>query len=227
MSKPKKSEYKASEAEKANAAVAMADKKYFRENYLPKQREFLERSFTEESGLMSVGEGRAQADTMQALTSNPNRRAVGAVDAQADLASAAAAQQLQGTVQGLAGARQDQVAGIKSANQMAAQTAAGLSTASKIATTDTLNRAKAKQIRRAGMIGAATKLGVQAGRNVSQYRAAKQYNETPQGKENPIATNDNPFAVLTGFGLSGQNPGTNNNNNNNDSGGPSFLGGIF
>lgn len=225
MSKPKKSEFKASEVEKVNAAVAKADKDYFRENYLPKQREFLERSFNEESGLMSVGEGRAQADTMQALTSNPNRRAVAAVDAQADLAAAAGAQQLQGTVQGLAGARQDQVAGIKSANQMASQTAAGLSTASKIATTDTLNRAKAKQIRRAGLIGAATKLGVQAGKNYGQYRAAKQYNESAAGQKDPINTNDNPFKILTGFGLSGQNPVT---KNNDDNGGGGFLGGgIF
>ena len=139
MSKPKKSEFKASESEKVNAAVAKADKDYFRQNYLPKQKEFLERSFNQESGLMSVGEGRAQADTMQALTMNPNRQAVAAVDSQADLAAAAAAQQLQGTAQGLAGARQDQVAGIKSANQMASQTAAGLSTASKIATTDITN----------------------------------------------------------------------------------------
>ena len=173
---------------------------------------------------MSVGEGRAQADTMQALTMNPNRQAVAAVDSQADLAAAAAAQQLQGTSQGLAGSRQDQVAGIKSANQMASQTAAGLSTASKIATTDTLNRAKAKQIRRAGMIGAATKLGVQAGNNGGQYRAAKQYNESAAGLKDPIATNDNPFAILTGFGLSGQKPAA---NNDNDGGGSGFLGGIF
>ena len=227
MSKPKKSEFKASESEKVNAAVAKADKDYFRQNYLPKQKEFLERSFNQESGLMSVGEGRAQADTMQALTMNPNRQAVAAVDSQADLAAAAAAQQLQGTSQGLAGARQDQVAGIKSANQMASQTAAGLSTASKIATTDTLNRAKAKQIRRAGMIGAATKLGVQAGKNFSQYRAAKQYNQSAAGQKDPINTNDNPFAILTGFGLSGQSAGANNNNNDNDGGGSGFLGGIF
>lgn len=203
MSKPKSSDYKESEVDKVNAAVAMADKQYFRENYLPKQKEFIERSFKEESGLMSMGEGRAQADTMQALTQNPNRRAVGAVDAQADLASAASAQQLQGTAQGLLGARSDQVAGIKSANQMASQTAAGLSQASKIATTDTLNRAKAKQIRSASMIGAATKLGVQAGKNVGQYRAAQQYNQSAAGQKDPIKTNDNPFAILSGFGLSG------------------------
>ena len=207
MSKPKSSDYKESEVDKVNAAVAIADKQYFRENYLPKQKEFLERSFNQESGLMSVGEGRAGADTMQALTMNPNRRAVAAVDAQADLAAAAGAQQLQGTYQGLIGARSDQIAGIKSANQMAGQTAAGLSQASKIATTDTLNLAQAKQIRSAGNISAFKTLGVQAGQNYSQYRAAETINASELKKDEPdlvpMNKDANLFQILAGQGLGG------------------------
>lgn len=205
MSKPKSSDYKESEVDKVNAAVSVADKKYFRENYLPKQIEFIERSFNQESGLMSMGEGRAGADTMQALTMNPNRRAVAAVDSQADLAAAAGAQQLQGTAQGLMGARSDQIAGIKSANQMAGQTAAGLSQASKIATTDTLNLAAAKQIRNSGNISAFRTLGVQAGQNYSQYRAAEAINKGEEGKDNPdlvpMDPNANLFQILSGQGL--------------------------
>jgi len=204
VSKPKKSDYKASEAEKVNAAVAKADKAFFRENYLPKQKEFVERSFVEQDTLIAQGEGRAQADTMQALTSNPNRRAVSAVDTQADLASAASAQQLQGTTQGLLGSRSDQVAGIKSANQMAAQTAAGLSQAAKIATTDTLSRAKAKQIRTAGNIKAFGTLGQQVGKNVSQYRAAQAYNKG--NPDNKIPTSSNPFDIVFGQSI-GKTPG--------------------
>ena len=200
MSKPKKSDYKASEAEKVNAAVAKADKAFFRENYLPKQKEFVERSFVEQDTLIAQGEGRAQADTMQALTSNPNRRAVSAVDTQADLASAASAQQLQGTTQGLLGARSDQVAGIKSANQMASMTASGLSQASKIATTDTLNRAKAKNIRTAGLIKGATTLGVQMGKNFKQNEAAKIYNQTA-GTDDQINLSPNPFDIAFGQGF--------------------------
>lgn len=205
MSKPKSSDYKESEVDKVNAAVSVADKKYFRENYLPKQIEFIERSFNQESGLMSMGEGRAGADTMQALTMNPNRRAVAAVDSQADLAAAAGAQQLQGTAQGLMGARSDQIAGIKSANQMAGQTAAGLSQASKIATTDTLNLATAKQIRNSGNISAFRTLGVQGGQNYSQYRAAEAINKGEEGKDNPdlvpMDPNANLFQILSGQGL--------------------------
>ena len=161
MSKPDKP--KTSEVEKVNAAIALEDKKFYREQYLPKLKEFVNRSFNEEESMMNVAEGRAQADTMQALTSNPNRRAMMAVDAQADLASAASAQALQGTRQGLQAARSDQVTGIKMANQMASQTAAGLSQASRIATTDTLNKIKAKQTRTQGLIKAGQTLGVAAG----------------------------------------------------------------
>lgn len=200
MGKPKKSDYQASEVEKINASIALADKKFFKENYLPKQKEFAERSFKEQETLMSLGEGRAQADTMQALTQNPNRRAVASVDSEADLASAASAQQLQGTAQGLTGARSDQIAGIKSANQMAAQTASGLSQASKIATTDTLNQARAKQIRTSGNIKAFTTLGTQAGENFQQYRAAKAYNETVADPDK-INISDNPFDIVFGRSL--------------------------
>ena len=70
MSKPDKP--KTSETEKVNAAIALEDKKFYREQYLPKLKEFVNRSFNEEESMMNVAEGRAQADTMQALTSNPN-----------------------------------------------------------------------------------------------------------------------------------------------------------
>lgn len=173
MSKPKAPDYKASEVEKTNAAIAMQDKQFYRENYLPKLKEFTEQSFRDEGALINVAEGRAQADTYQTLTGNPNRRAMMSVDAQADLTSAAAAQQLQGTAQGLTAARSDQVSGIKMANQMASTTASGLSQASRIATTDTLNKAAAKQTRTQGLISAGTILAKQGGENVRQYRAAK------------------------------------------------------
>ena len=195
MSKPKAPDYKASEVEKMNAAIAMQDKQFYRENYLPKLKEFTEQSFRDEGALMNVAEGRAQADTYQTLTANPNRRAMMSVDAQADLTSAAAAQSLQGTRQGLTAARSDQVSAIKMANQMASTTASGLSQASRIATTDTLNRAAAKQTRTQGMINAATILGKQGAENVKQYRAAQTANlnyATKQGKsiDDPSIQND-------------------------------------
>ena len=173
MSKPKASQYKASPVEKINAAIALKDKQRFREKFSPVLQAYVASSFAGEESLQGVAEGRAQADTMQVLTNRPGLAAVQRVDAQADLASAAAAQQLQASAQGLTAARSDQVGGIKMANQQASQTAAGLSQASKIATTDTLNRAKAKQTRTQGMIKAATILGKQAGSNFQDIQALK------------------------------------------------------
>lgn len=172
MGKPSKSDYKASEQEKVGAAIASADKDWFNKEYLPKTIEFVQNSFNEEGALISKAEGVASADTMQALTSNPNRNAVMSVDAEADLASAGAAQMLQGTTAGTVGARSDQISGIKMANNMAATTTAGLSQSSKLATSDTLNRMKAKNIRVAGTMKAGTTLGKVMGSNFQDYNAA-------------------------------------------------------
>jgi len=173
LSKPKASQYKASPVEKINAAIALKDKQRFRQKFSPVLQAYVASSFAGEESLQGVAEGRAQADTMQVLTNRPGLAAVQRVDAQADLASAAAAQQLQASAQGLTAARSDQVGGIKMANQQASQTAAGLSQASKIATSDTLNRAKAKQTRASGMFKAATILGKQFGSNFQDVRALK------------------------------------------------------
>lgn len=180
MGKPSKSDYKASEQEKVGAAIASADKDWFKQEYLPKTIEFVQKSFNEEGALISKAEGVASADTMQALTSNPNRNAVMSVDAEADLASAGAAQMLEGTTAGTVGARSDQISGIKMANNMAAQTTAGLSQSSKLATSDTLNRMKAKNIRVAGNMKAGTTLGKVMGSNFQDYNAAI---ETNKGKK--------------------------------------------
>lgn len=185
----------------------MQDKQFYRENYLPKLKEFTEQSFRDEGALINVAEGRAQADTYQTLTGNPNRRAMMSVDAQADLTSAAAAQQLQGTAQGLTAARSDQVSGIKMANQMASTTASGLSQASRIATTDTLNRAAAKQTRTQGLISAGTTLAKQGGENVRQYRAAKIANldATAKGvdKKDLLKTRDSAVGAFFGGPFTG------------------------
>ena len=47
-SKPKSSEFKASEQEKALASVSLAEKNYFREKYLPKLTELRDKSMIEE-----------------------------------------------------------------------------------------------------------------------------------------------------------------------------------
>lgn len=144
-SKPKKSEYQASEQEKALASTSLAEKKYFQEKYLPKLTELRDRSSNE--NYEGVATGRAQADTMQAL-SRPSLQAAQSVDTSADLASAAGAQALQGRAQGLMAKRGDQVNVLKNARGMQADAQQGLSRAARIESTKQLQFAKAKQARR-------------------------------------------------------------------------------
>ena len=64
-SKPKKSEYKPSAAEKASAAVALAEHRYFKEKYDPLLQKMRDASKNDDSA--DVLRGRANADTMQTL----------------------------------------------------------------------------------------------------------------------------------------------------------------
>lgn len=154
-SKPKSSEYAASEQEKALASVSLAEKNYFREKYLPKLTQLRDRSSTE--NYESVATGRAQADTMQAL-SRPSLQASQAVDTAANMASAAGAQALQGRAQGLTAKRGDQVNVLKNARGMAADAQSGLSKAARIESTKQLQFAQAKQNRRNANFAMGTKL---------------------------------------------------------------------
>ena len=169
-SKPKASAYAASESEKATASIALADKQYFKDKYLPKLTELRDRSSTE--NYQGVARGRAQADTMQALTNRPSLAATRSVDASADRAAAAGSQLLQGSLQGLAAQRGDQVNVLKQARGMAADATSGLSRAAKIATTKNLQFAQAKQNRRNANFAMGTKLAAGAIGNITQNKLA-------------------------------------------------------
>jgi len=169
-SKPKASEYSASESEKATASIALADKQYFKDKYLPKLTELRDRSSNE--NYQGVARGRAQADTMQALTNRPSLAATRSVDASADRAAAAGSQLLQGSLQGLAAQRGDQINVLKQARGMAADATSGLSRAAKISTTKNLQFAQAKQNRRNANFAMGTKLAAGAIGNVQQNTLA-------------------------------------------------------
>ena len=64
-SKPRQSDYQPSAAEKASAAVAMAENKYFKAKYDPLLQKMRDASKTDDSA--DVLRGRANADTMQTL----------------------------------------------------------------------------------------------------------------------------------------------------------------
>ncbi len=142
-SKPKASDYKASDAEKASASVAMAEYQYFKEKYDPLLQQMRDKSLTEDvqSGLR----GRANADVMQALSA-PSYEAATSSTAAGDTGQAltgqlgaanVAAKQVQNTMQsGVLGTARGQVADAQS----------GMAQASRLATSSALERARANQM---------------------------------------------------------------------------------
>jgi len=165
VSKPKASEYKASESEKALASVSLSDKKFFREAYLPKLKEM--RDISEKQDYTGVAEGRGNADTMQALTNRPALAATRSVDATADLASAATGQAANAYFQGTVGKKEDQLGVLKNARGLANTATSGLSRAGKIETSNQLASAQAKQTRRNAKIKSVERGYVQFGSNLS------------------------------------------------------------
>ena len=85
-SKPKQQDYEASDAEKASASVAMAEYQFFKEKYDPLLQQMRDKSMQEDPG--DTLRGRANADTMQALTSQPSYQQTQSTTATGDMAQA-------------------------------------------------------------------------------------------------------------------------------------------
>jgi hypothetical protein len=107
---------------------------------------------------------------MQALTSSPSLRAAQSVDAAADLASAAGAQQAQAEFQALQAKRQRQVGVLGTARGQAADATTGLSRAAQIQSTKDLEFAKARQQERDARFAAGLKLATTIGSQVLQNK---------------------------------------------------------
>ena len=122
-SRPKASEYEATEAEKVQAKVAKAEKDYFNEKYSPLLREMRDISLKENYGNYVAGV--AGADTNQALQ-KPSLAAVQSVDTSANRLSASMEMQQQAQAQGLAAQRQRQVGVLATARGQQADATTGL-----------------------------------------------------------------------------------------------------
>ena len=143
-SKPKKEEYKASELEKTNAAVAAAEKAYFRKNYQPLLTQMRDESLREDDQ-KRILKDRAQADTMQALTGQrPSLAATQAVDYQSDLASAALGQQMQASRAAKDISTTMQTGVLGTARGQAADAQSGLAAASRMRASRELAETQAK-----------------------------------------------------------------------------------
>lgn len=142
-SKPKQKDYEASDAEKASASVAMAEYQYFKQRYDPLLQQMRDKSMNEDvaSGLR----GRANADTMQALTSQPNYQQTQSTSATGDMAQA-----YQGQL-GVANTNAKNIQNTMRTNVLgtargqAADAQSGMAQASRLQTSQALQRAQANQ----------------------------------------------------------------------------------
>ena len=150
--KPKKSEYKASVAEKVEASVSKAEYDRYKKLYSPVLRDWRDDSKRDFKGLLR---SRAGADVMQATTGNlPNVGVVESPGLGAERARLAAGAMLEGSLQGAAVQQNLQTDVLAAARNQAAQTQAGLGKVARIGASDVLANASNKQLVR-GAIGSA------------------------------------------------------------------------
>ena len=167
-SKPKQKDYQPSAAEKASAAVAMAENKYFKEKYDPLLQKMRDASKTDDSA--DVLRGRANADTMQTLAGSASYdRAASGASGGAE-AQAYQAQLAQADKAGLQIKNNMQLGVLGTARGQAADAQTGMGAAGNMGASRVLTQAKAKQMKREARMGAlgqvATSLVLQGGKNM-------------------------------------------------------------
>lgn len=153
--KPKKP--KPSEADKVNASVAIAEYNNFKQKYDPLLQKMRNESLTEDT--TSMLRSRSNADTMQALTDNLSLQGSQRIDAGADMAQATQGQLGQATLKGTQLKNRMQSSVLGTARGQAADAQRGMANASRLATSEALAKAKAKQ----DVSQAKFKAGVQLG----------------------------------------------------------------
>ena len=143
-SKPKQQDYKPSEGEKSSASVAMAEYTYFKQKYDPLLQKMRDESLSTNDDKML--RGRANADTMQALTSGSMAQQALSGQGSDDLAQAYQGQLgiADSSAEDIRNKRQMNVLGI--ARGQAADAQSGMAQAANLQTSEALARAKNKQL---------------------------------------------------------------------------------
>ena len=141
--KPKKEDYKPSEAEKASAAVAKAEYDYFKANYEPLLLDM--RDFAEKQDFRSDIRGRAATDVSQALTDDLSLNQVTNVSILGDTAGAYSGQLQKAEAAALDVKNTLGTGVLGTARGQAAEAQTGMAQASRLATSEALNRAKTNQ----------------------------------------------------------------------------------
>ena len=152
--KAKKAEPTASE--KTNASVATAEYQYFKDNYDPLLQQMRDQSMTQDTS--STLRGRANADSMQALTSNLNYQQTQNVQDAGSLATGYRGQlgAANASSKQIDNKAQTNVLGV--ARKQAADSQSGMAEASRMAASESLSKMEAKQRTTAAKWGAVGQL---------------------------------------------------------------------
>lgn len=142
-SSPKQADYKPSAAEKASASVALAEYKSFKRKYDPLLQQMRDQS--KSNDVTNTLRGRANADTMQALTTNTSYQNTQANDISSDMAKAYQGQLGVANRSGKDIQNKMQTSVLGTARGQAADAQTGMAQASRLGTSQALARAKAKQ----------------------------------------------------------------------------------
>jgi hypothetical protein len=156
-SSPKQSDYQPSESDKANAAVGKAEKDFFDQNYGPLLRQMRDKSMTQDQA--RVLRGRANADTMQALTGETSFQGSQRVGAAGDMSQALQGQLGIADRSGLDIQNKMRTNVLGTARGQAADAQTGMAQASRLDTSTALNRARANQEVAQSKLNAGVKLG--------------------------------------------------------------------
>ena len=155
--KPKKSEYKASEAEKAEASVSLAEHQRYKKLYEPVLTGWREDSERDFQGLLR---GRAGADVAQATTGQmPSVAAVESPGLSPERASLAAKSMLAGSLQGRNIKTGLQTNVLAAARKQVSDTQTGLGQAARIGASNVIADASNKQLVRGAIGGALASMG--------------------------------------------------------------------
>ena len=143
-SKPKPQDYKPSETEKTQAAIAAEEQRYFEQTYQPLFIKQMQRAA--ERKLAPTFRGRAQGDSMQALTgSGPQLGVVSGVSDAADRAMGAVSNIAASTTQAAKASQSDQMNSLSQSLGLGSAASSGLASASRQAASRGLAQAQAKQ----------------------------------------------------------------------------------
>jgi hypothetical protein len=155
--KPKQQDYKPSEADKTNAAVALAEYNSFKEKYDPLLVQMRDKSLSDDP--TTTLRARANADTMQALTNDIGFQQTQNVSAGSDMSKGLQGQLGVANTSGLGIQNQMQTNVLGTARGQAADAQKGMAAASRLATSEALTKAKAKQDVSTAKFNAAVQLG--------------------------------------------------------------------